>query len=49
MNWDYKVTRIKRGEDEALKKFGLEGWELVSVIPNGNYEYVDIYLKKRIE
>ncbi len=50
--WSYKVVEVKPGwtglkpgdVEDALLPLGLQGWELVSVIPHGMA--VRLYLKK---
>ena len=48
-NWEYKVIIFYEiNEELELLKFGLEGWELVTVIQIAGSIGVKYYLKRRL-
>lgn len=52
IQWEYKTKRVMYQTDDNLNNFGLEGWELISVVfrytSAGGYDYFDYYFKRQI-
>lgn len=42
--WTGKVEKIDAQIQDRLTRLGIEGWELVSVLPSGTYQR--LYLKR---
>ena len=52
MKYDYIVSRLRVDQvEKALKKFGLQGWKVVSVIvdQSGGVDYWSVVLERQLE